>query len=130
MSDICKAPKKIWLQWKIDNDPNGFDITWCADKTSDDDVEYSQVSEPAEVIPPELVDLVIFLAGGYMKCHSILLKAAELSTAEEFKDYMIQRFPTVQGTQNQMNLNVIGEKQYKVEQLNSAVNWLLRQKTV
>lgn len=48
------APKKIYLQWHGDADPADYpdgpdpdqsDVTWCADKIFEHDIEYVRVDE-------------------------------------------------------------------------------------
>lgn len=78
------------------------------------------------IFPSEVLDLVSFLASGYMNAHDVLFKALEFEEAEKIKNHIILKFPMLQGTKNQISLRNIGKREYRKENLSFAVDWLLK----
>ena len=73
----------------------------------------------------ELKDLVRFLAAVWYETDSLRYKAMNLPD-EEIKDFLVGKWPVIQGTRNQINLKNIGEQPYSQENIAKAVELLLK----
>lgn len=71
-----------------------------------------------------LKDLCRWLAKSHMQWHKLRHQALYLND-KECKDFLKGKFPIIQGTGNQLNLEKIGEHEVKTENLNKAVKILL-----
>jgi len=84
-----------------------------------------QSAVDALVMPAECADLIRFLCGLWYDIDKLRYEAAALPE-EEIKDFLIMKWPVVQGTRNQINLMNIGKQPYKSENVAKAVAWMLK----
>lgn len=94
----------------------------CAEAPAPPPVSPSNSSDL--LCPPELIDLVRFLAETWAMTEDNRCKVAGMAP-EDIKDFLIMQWPVVQGTRNQLNLKRIGEQPYKKENISKAVAWML-----
>lgn len=73
-----------------------------------------------EQIPEEILDLTRFLCRLYNDIDNFVYSNC---TGEQ-----IGKYPVVQGTRNQLNLRKIGQQEYKKENIQKAVEWMLKNK--
>lgn len=76
------------------------------------------------VMPPECADLIRFLCAVWKDIDALRHKAYAMG-AEEMKNYLIDHWPVIQGTRNQINLIRIGEQPYNSGNIAKAVSYML-----
>ncbi|WP_415913379.1 hypothetical protein [Neptuniibacter sp. QD37_11] len=70
-----------------------------------------------ETIPPEVLDLVRFLAKTWAETDVFVYTHCNAGALSEY--------PVIQGTKNQLNLMSIGEQEFDPSNIPAAVRWLL-----
>ena len=70
-------------------------------------------------------NLVIFLAKCWAESEDVRMAAMSLPP-DECKEFLIMKWPMVQGTSNQIKLKRISEMQYDGAQLHAEVNEILK----
>ena len=71
------------------------------------------------VIPPEVLDLVRFMCATWTDI--------DKWAYEHMDGDALIKYPVIQGTRNQINLQRIGEQQYTTENIHKAVKWLMEE---
>ena len=71
-----------------------------------------------EEIPPEVLDLVRFLAESWATADEFIYKNCKDGDA-------IFKYPVIQGTRNQIDLKIIGCQEYDLKNIRIAVNWMI-----
>jgi len=69
------------------------------------------------VIPPEVIDLVRFMCATWTDIDKWAYANADGDA--------LMKYPVIQGTRNQINLQRIGEQEYNAANIHKAVKWLL-----
>ena len=85
---------------------------------STDKANFLQLED--EVIPPEILDLVKFLAKYVMDLHELQLEVYKTNNI----DLLINKFPILQGTNNQIKMKNIGKQKYNPDKLRDGFNTL------
>ena len=80
-------------------------------------------SSAMDIIPCEILDLVRFLAKYVMDLHKLKYEVYKTKNVE----LLIEKFPILQGTKNQLNMVKIGEQEYDKKNLPHAIKWMLNQ---
>lgn len=70
-------------------------------------------------IPGEVLDLLVFMCETWSKIDRFVYEECPGS---------LMKYPVIQGTRNQLNINKIGEQGYKKESLQKAVDYMLSRK--
>lgn len=70
-----------------------------------------------DTIPPEVLDLVRFLANTYTEIDRFVYENCDGNA--------LMKYPVVQGTSNQIKLNRIGEQSYDKARIGKAVAWMI-----
>jgi len=74
-------------------------------------------STESATVPPELVDLVRFVAAHYVDVHEYIYRNCPPDVAAQV--------PKLQSTQAVFAANVIGKQNYSAKNLKAAVDWML-----
>lgn len=69
-------------------------------------------------------DLAIFLAKAHMEWHNLRGEAMSLSP-DECQEFLIMKFPMIQGTRNQFDLEKVGALPHDTKNIRKAVDLLL-----
>lgn len=77
------------------------------------------------VMPPECADLIRFLCAAWYAVDSLRYEAYAMEP-EAMKEFLINKWPVIQGTRNQINLMNIGKQPWKSEHVAKAIAYMLK----
>lgn len=93
-------------------------------------IEYEKLCELTsgqQEVPPEMLDLVRFLANLISTWSKLRYEALSLPY-DECREFLAMKFPVLQGLQSSIDLEKIGQQEFDKDKLYDAVQWLLKER--
>ena len=76
-------------------------------------------NDSAHVIPLEVLDLVRFMCETWTEI--------DKWAYQHMSGEALMKYPVIQGTANQLNLQRVGEQKHDTAKIHKAINWLLKE---